>query len=488
VSGARAEEIAGGSYRGLTMGLFAVAAGALAFAAWQVALRVPQYFEIDYGEGFVWSQMSDLVAGRLYRPLSQYPVALMHYTPLFHATAALVWKLGVDPLIAGRLVSLIAGLALVASCGVLAYMAAPATLPPHRRRLAALAAVALAIGSPEIIEWSTLMRVDMLATSLGMLGLAALAWSDRSRCALALAGTCFLLALSAKQSALAPALAGITALLWARPRAALWLMGGIVAAVALLVGSAELATAGEFLRHTVLYDAARVHWDQLILLWLPLLVKSAAIIAVAAGVSALILRAVIRGDAVRADPSSWLRLALALNFGLGLAFSLGTAKVGAGSGYMLPLLAPAASLAALAFAECSRYARILFAVFAAQIAVGLATYPFPTPSELSQRDRVDLQLMQIMDRGDGPVLSENMSLLMRAGRPVPWEFGSITELSLLGIFDESPLVKRLQERQFKMLIVETWEPQRFTPAIREAAQSNYLKTEEIPPYEIWRPR
>jgi hypothetical protein len=486
-SEAQTGNISSGSYRGVTVGLLVLAAGVLVFAAWQVTLRLPQYFEIDYGEGFVWSQVSDLLAGRLYRTLSQYPIALMHYTPLFHAATALMWKSGVDPLLGGRLVSLIAGLALVAACGTLAYLAVP-IVPPGRRRLAALAAIALAMGTPEIIEWSTLMRVDMLATSLGTLGLSALAWSDRRGWALPLAAACFLLALCAKQSAVAPAIAGTAALLWARPRAGLLLGGSIALVGALLVAGAEVATAGEFLRHTVLYDAARIRWDQLILLWLPLLAKSAVLIAIALGFTALTLVTVMRRRAQRADTQTWLRLALSLNLGLGLVFSLGTAKVGAGSSYMLPLLAPAAILAAVALAEYPGRAPILFAALAAQTMVGLATYPFPTRSELSERDRVDTQLMLMMDGVAGPVLSENMSLLMRAGRPVPWEFGSITELTLLGIFDEAPLVQRFRDRWFKMLIIETWEPQRYTPAIRETAQSNYEEVDELPPYEVWLPK
>jgi hypothetical protein len=468
--------------------VFALTAATLVFAAWQAELRLPQYFEIDYGEGFVWSQVSDLLAGRLYRPLSQYPIALMHYTPLFHLASAALWKLGVDPLISGRLVSLSAGLAVAGACGVLAYLAVSERLPPSRRRLAALAAIAIAIGTPEIVEWSTLMRVDMLATSLGMLGLCALAWGNRNAWALPLAGACFLMAVATKQSALAPALAGTIALLWSRPRAGLLLAAGMIAVGGVLVCGAELATGGEFLRHTVLYDAARIHWDQLVLLWLPLLAKSAVVIVMAAALAALTLRAVLRGHDNRTDARAWLRLALAISFGLGLAYSVGLAKVGAGSGYMLPLLAPAAILAAVALTEWTGYARVLFAALAAQIVVGLATYPFQTQPELIERDRVDTQLMRIMSSVDGPVLSENMSLLMRAGRPLPWEFGSITELTLLGIFDETPLVQRLRDRWFKMLIIETWEPQRFTPAIRETAQSNYEKIEDLPPYEVWRPK
>ena len=156
--------------RALTIGLAAFALAVLAFAAWQVALRLPQRFELDYGEGFVWSEVGDLLAGRIYRPLAEYPHAIMHYTPLYHAVVALLWRLGFDPLIAGRAVSLAAGIALAGACGLLAALGLPEGAPRDRRIFAGLAAVTLAIGMPETIEWATLMRVDMLAIAFSFIG------------------------------------------------------------------------------------------------------------------------------------------------------------------------------------------------------------------------------------------------------------------------------------------------------------------------------
>lgn len=100
--------------------LIALAMCIAVFVAWQVALYVPQRFERDYGEGFVWSEVEYFRAGRLYPPITDYPYTIMHYTQAYYSAVAALWALGLDPLLAGRIVSLASGAALVWGCGLLA--------------------------------------------------------------------------------------------------------------------------------------------------------------------------------------------------------------------------------------------------------------------------------------------------------------------------------------------------------------------------------
>ncbi|MGH7126395.1 MAG: hypothetical protein ACREFI_18615 [Stellaceae bacterium] len=449
---------------------------------------MPRYFELDYGEGFVWSQVSNLLAGRIYTPLAEYPHAIMHYTPLYHACAALLWRLGLDPLLAGRLVSLAAGAALCWAVALLAAGGLPPSATRGQRLFAGIAAASVIAAMPETIEWSSLMRVDMLAVSLGTLGLAALQRHERGQLWLGLAGTLFLAALLAKQNAGAPLIAGIGALAAVRLGAALRLVAVLAAIALALVLAAEWATAGEFLRHIALYNAARFRWDQLAELWLPLAVKAAVPVAIGAGYAAIKLMQVWRRGRWRQDSVAWTPLALGADLAVGFGLSLSAVKEGAGSNYMLPLLPPAAALTALALSEASRRAPILLALVAASLLAGVANYPFRSAAELAKHEREDAVLLQFVRAAPGPVLSEDMTLLMRAGRPVPWEFGSITELSLLGLFDETPLVQRFEGKYFDTLIAYTWEPQRFTPAIRSAAQRNYELAASVGDFEIWHRR
>jgi hypothetical protein len=472
------------SGRALGIALALVAAGIFGFAAYQTALRLPQYFELDYGEGFVWSEVANLLAGRIYAPLGDYPHAIMHYTPLYHAGVAALWRLGLDPLLAGRLISLAAGAALCWAVALLAAGGLPGAAGRGQRLLAGVAAATVIAAMPEVIEWSSLMRVDMLAVSLGTLGLAALQRHERGPLWLWLAGAAFLAALLTKQNAVAPLIAGIGALAAVRPGTAFRLAAVLAATGLALVLAAEWATAGEFLRHTVLYNVARFRWDHVTQIWLPLALKAAVPVALGTGYAALKLRQVWRRG--RQDPIAWTPLALGINLAVGIALSLGAAKEGAGPNYMLPLLPPAAALTAMALAEASRRGPVLLGLVAASLLAGLVNYPFPSATQLAQHEREDGALLEIVRATPGPVLSEDMTVLMRAGRPVPWEFGSITELSALGLFDEAPLVRRFEEQYFDTLIVYTWEPQRFTDAVRSAAQQHYERVAGVGEFEIWR--
>ena len=68
--------------------------------------------ELDYGEGIVWFQMQQLMAGQAFGPIDQFPAIVFHYTPLFHIVSGLVAAMGADGLAAGRIVSLLATVAM----------------------------------------------------------------------------------------------------------------------------------------------------------------------------------------------------------------------------------------------------------------------------------------------------------------------------------------------------------------------------------------
>ena len=465
--------------------LIALAMCIAVFVAWQVALYVPQRFERDYGEGFVWSEVEYFRAGRLYPPITDYPYTIMHYTQAYYSAVAALWALGLDPLLAGRIVSLASGAALVWGCSLLASGGMPPDSPRRGKTVAGLAAATIAAGMPELIDWSTLMRVDMLANCLGTMGLVALQRRRRGKIWLYVAGACYLLALMTKQNTVAPLIAGVTALAIVELTTAIR-FAGVVAAVGMAcVGVAEAATQGEFLRHTVLYNVARFNWSQLEA-WVALAGLSATPLIVAFGFSTWRLRQIGKSAVWRDDPAAWTAIALSIYLAVGLIMSLGIGKVGAGPNYMLPLLVPAATLCGLALGEASpRWAPRLLWALALGVAVGLVVSPFQSKADLMQRDRDDTALLSVVRSTSQPVFSEDMTLLMRASRPVPWELGGFAELARLGIVDETPLVKRLQDGWFDTLIVYNWSPQFFTDAIKAAAQTRYQRVAKIDEFEVW---
>ena len=68
------------------------------------ALRYP--YDLDYGEGIVWQQMLMIPGGQMYGDITRFPYIVFHYPPVFHLAVRVVAELGLDGLVAGRIVSI----------------------------------------------------------------------------------------------------------------------------------------------------------------------------------------------------------------------------------------------------------------------------------------------------------------------------------------------------------------------------------------------
>jgi hypothetical protein len=81
----------------------------------------------------------------------------------------------------------------------------------------------------------------------------------------------------------------------------------------------------------------------------------------------------------------------------------------------------------------------------------------------------------------GPVFSEDMVLLMRAGRPIPWEPAIVTQLANHGVWDETPLLEAVRGGELDLLVVRNLaNPHRYTTAMRAAMESAYAPLRELP--------
>ncbi|MEA3039488.1 MAG: hypothetical protein QOE79_2001, partial [Sphingomonadales bacterium] len=121
-------------------------------------------YELDYGEGIVWQQMVLIFQGHGYGPIDGFPAIVFHYPPVFHAAAYGLSATGIDPLVAGRLVSLLATLACAWLVGGLAARLAEG----RAARLCGAFAALVALAFWPVGYWAPLMRVDMLAFALGL--------------------------------------------------------------------------------------------------------------------------------------------------------------------------------------------------------------------------------------------------------------------------------------------------------------------------------
>ena len=82
-----------------------------------------------------------------------------------------------------------------------------------------------------------------------------------------------------------------------------------------------------------------------------------------------------------------------------------------------------------------------------------------------------------------PVLSEDMVLLMRAGKDVPWEPAIFKELALTGRWDEQRLIRLIEGHYFEFIItredfsVARQGESNYTPGVAHAIARAYPRTE-----------
>jgi hypothetical protein len=131
----------------------------------------------------------------------------------------------------------------------------------------------------------------------------------------------------------------------------------------------------------------------------------------------------------------------------------------------------------------------MFQLTAAALGVSVALQPVArfdelmAPEKLAEQERV----VQMIAAADKPVASENMVLLMRAGKPVIFEPAIVTELARMGRWNEAPLVTMIRQHQFAFVITADnlvgGGPLR-TPEVDRAIRMAYPRVEHAAPY-VW---
>ena len=444
--------------------------------------------QMDYGEGITWQQAVLIPGPRMYGDVQQYPFLVFHYPPLYHLVVRAIAAAGVPWLMAGRLVSTASAFAVAALAGALVFEATRRTVPRGAAAAAALLAALLFSTFQPIQFWARTMRVDLLALALEFLGLYLGLLALRRPRLLYAAALVFVLAAYTKQTALGAAIVTFAVAFVRMPGRAI--RAGLLAVVvggAIFAGM-MVATDGGFFRHIILYNVNRF---SLAAVWTTLRLIGAvatypAYILTATAIATLILVQLGR---------SWRRLGevspgpvlFALYFLVATANLAALGKSGAWSNYLLPWVSSWALLIGVAAAEAcksllARPARPLPALLLLAILV-LQVLVSPVASDEHQLidpkfRREHDALVSMIEHAGKPVFSDDMTLLMEAGREVPWEPAIITELSAKGLFDERKIVALIDSRAFAFMVVwgkpgEPWYDTRYSPAVSAAIQRNY---------------
>jgi hypothetical protein len=212
--------------------------------------------ELDYGEGIVWQQAALIPGPRMYGNSQDLPFIVFHYPPLYHLLARAALPLQSDLRAAGRLLSVLATIGIAfAGAGVVLIATQQRGRPLDGTALWSAAVTGiLLLCLPAVRSWGVVMRVDMVAILLGLLGLLVGAWANGEFWGTTAALLLCVAAMFTKQTELAPGVAIFLVALLRNPRATLFagvLAGGAGLAVLELL---QWLTSGGFLHNIIFYN------------------------------------------------------------------------------------------------------------------------------------------------------------------------------------------------------------------------------------------
>ena len=472
-------------------------------------LRFP--YEVDYGEGIVWQQLRMIVGGQGYAPLRPFPAIVFHYPPLYHlASAGMAQLSGIDQLAAGRLVSVLCTLLGAAMIGLIAAGFGPAGGGDDRNRLATraggLCAALAVLGTEPVLAWSVLMRVDMLFVAFSFTGLWLSIRALRQPGMIHGAALCFVGAIFTKQTAIAAPLAVFAVMVLVRPRTAFaGIATGLVTALAALA-LVMWQTGGEFLHHIIAYNINR--FALVNGLDIPETVgKHIGLVAVAVVAILPRLRALTSGARAEGGLLAHLRTVPAdagmtmvlLHFALATAMMGMIFKSGSTINYFLEWIFLVALFAGLGISDFVRWAgtgqpnRLMAAL---PWVVAVETVAFGALFETDYSDRAPFvadyqRIATVMRAAPAPIISDDMVLLLRAGKPVVMEPSIFAELSATHVLDDRPLLAKIAAGQLAFVLTEhgpgdPYYDSRYTPALTHAILKAYPQTVVLADSDILR--
>ena len=475
--------------------LLVLVAGCYVFSA-VLALRYP--FGIDYGEGIVWHQMHMIMAGKGYGPIAGFPAIAFPYPPFYYvATSLLAGGTGLDELASGRLLSVVSAIATAIFIGAIASRLIRPDADPAVRRTCVIVAGLLALATRPVLEWSILMRVDMLFVALSFAGvycgLLALARPKMIHAAALL----FVAAIFTKQIAIAAPAAVFAVMFVVRPRTArAGMLTGFAASFVALAVTYRL-TDGEFLRNILFYTINRFRPIQGLDILEAVGNHFAYLVLAIWGIRMRLRRlpgtqglAAWR-QALRANPADAGFVMLLAYLVMATLLLITVLKAGSDINYFLEWCCLLALFAALtlaswlepagtpaAFAKGRRFALVGLAAAAVQAAAMMAI----TGQDLGEqvRGRSGLpRLTALIAAAPAPVISDDMVAVVRGGKPVQWEPFIFAELAKKGTWDERPFIALIGKRHFAFFVTEGHRgdgdvyDERYTPEISQAMEAAY---------------
>jgi hypothetical protein len=462
------------------------------------AVRYP--FGLDYGEGIVWQQVLLIPGPRMYGAITDAPFIVFHYPPVYHLAVRVAMLLGIDPLMAGRGLSVACTLAAAGLCGWLVGCGIGEQVNGLARVVGCTIGALLPLSLGPVELWSVLMRVDMLAICLSLLGVVIVVESIRRPVWLAVVMPVFVLAVYTKHTALAAPTAAL---------AVSWALNRRQTIIALIFGSAlgllgfgwlEWFTSGGFGRHIIAYNINTFSIEAFISnvkgLWF-----FTFLFVLAAGSLALLWRDQLLPFKTVASfrrSRAWVCVAIVtLWLIFQTALLVTAAKVGASINHFIELFYVCALPIGIFAAHCwhdiivNRHSKagkidIILLFLMVVLTVAVTKYPVYRHPQLDDPKATEIQQYMIKEiaRAPRPVLSDDMVLLIRAGREVQIEPAIFRELTATRRWDQTSFLQLLSNHAFEFVIILN--ESEYTAEMLRAIAQAYPNTEKLGPYTIHR--
>ncbi|HEU4767681.1 MAG TPA: hypothetical protein VFS77_09910, partial [Pyrinomonadaceae bacterium] len=395
--------------------------------------------------------------------------------------------------------------------GLLTWRLSPSGRNKMGRFVGALTAGTLVFSTP-LWSWACLMRVDALGIFFTLCGVALFILARRQRALGYLAFVCFVAAVYCKQTALAGPIACFIVALIDKPRYAFQLL---LLSVSLGLGVLWMlyaATDGLVLRHLITYNQNPYYPGQILIrlrhhcseLIGPLFFAATFPVA-------LLYRrngrafGFIRRVRVILRRTTFERCVLIVTvyfWATALIAAATISKQGASDNYFLEMDIAACFLSGLLVAWLA--VRVSFSprrplvllqivvvfILLVQTASNWRMLSITGKNFIHPPADRSAEVVEFLKRMPDPVYSEDMVILMHAGREVPAEPAIITALADDGKWDESGFVARIRNGEFHAIIIR-WSltnHQRFSKPIAEAVEERYYVTDDFKPFKVYLPK
>jgi hypothetical protein len=103
-----------------------------------------------------------------------------------------------------------------------------------------------------------------------------------------------------------------------------------------------------------------------------------------------------------------------------------------------------------------------------------------------ERSEAYRQLIPLIANTPGPVVSDDMVLLTRAGKDTVFDPINMWYLAEVGTWDQSQFLGRIESKDFAMIIIS--DPTRWHPRLLLAIQKAYQVDRVVGQYQVYRPR